>query len=80
MARKKKSAESGFVLYDVVYQDGTRSSHRKVPCAKLAGVDEDLEARTCIEAQDRKVAGFSGKSRSPIKSVTRSHRRSGPQA
>lgn len=77
MARKNKPAESGFVLYDVVYQDGSRSSHRKVSCAELAGIDEDLEARTYIEAQDRKVAGFSGKFQRLIKSVTRSHRRSG---
>ena len=80
MARKKKPAESGFVLYDVVYQDGTRSSHREVSCAELSGIDEDFEARTYIEAQDRKIAGFSGKPQNPIKSVTRSHCRSGPRS
>ncbi|HJU17053.1 MAG TPA: hypothetical protein VJ770_11355 [Stellaceae bacterium] len=68
------------VLFDVLYEDGTRSSNRKVPCAEFAGIDEDLEARTYIEAQDRKVATVSGKPRSPIKSVTRSRRRSGLRA
>src|SRR3546814_8080456 len=36
MARKsKKSLDSTYVLFDVVYQDGTQTSNRKVPSAEI---------------------------------------------
>ena len=60
-----------FVLFDVLYEDGSRTSNRKVPGSKLGGVDGDLPARTYIEALDRQIAEISGKPRSPIKSLTR---------
>ena len=64
-----------FVLFDVLYEDGSRTSNRKVPGAELGGVDGDLPAKTYIEAQDRQIAEISGKPRSPIKCVTRTRRR-----
>ena len=60
-----------FVLFDVLYEDGSRTSNRKVPGSKLGGIDGDLPAKTYIEAQDRQIAEISGKPRSPIKSLTR---------
>jgi len=73
MARNdKKPVESGFVLFDVLYQDGTRSSHRKVPNAELDPFDREASIRASIERQDRKIAEVSGSSRGPIKSITRS--------
>ena len=60
-----------FILFDVLYEDGSRTSNRKVPGSKLGGVDGDLPAKTYIEAQDRQIAEISGKPRSPIKSLTR---------
>ena len=60
-----------FILFDVLYEDGSRTSNRKVPGLKLGGVDGDLPARTYIEALDRQIAEISGKPRSPIKSLTR---------
>jgi hypothetical protein len=73
MARKKQPpTASGFVLFDVVYQDGTRTSNRKVPSAELGGLDGDDPARAFIEAQDREIALRSGKPRGPIKSLARS--------
>jgi len=76
MARKKaKAIESGFVLFDVVYEDGSQSSNRKVPAAELGGLDGDEPARGLIEAQDRDVELRSGRSRGPIKSIKRSGRR-----
>ena len=59
------------ILFDVLYEDGSRTSIRKVPGSKLGGVDGDLPARTYIEALDRQIAEISGKPRSPIKSLTR---------
>ena len=35
-----------FILFDVLYEDGSRTSNRKVPGSKLGGVDGDLPART----------------------------------
>ncbi len=73
MARRtKKANESGFVLFDVLYEDGTRTSNRKVPSAELGGLDGDAPARAIIEAQDRKIAEMSGRPRGPIKSLVRS--------
>ena len=64
-----------FILFDILYEDGTRSSNRKVPGSELGGIDGDLPAKTYIETQDRQIAEISGKPRSPIKSLTRVHRR-----
>jgi|ERR1700757_4317381 hypothetical protein len=66
------------VLFDVLYEDGTRTSNRKVPGAELDDIDGDLLAKTYIEAQDRQIAQISRKPRVPIKSLTRVRRRKGP--
>jgi hypothetical protein len=72
MARKKQPIDNGFVLFDVVYQDGARTSNRKVPSVDLNGLDGDEPARVFIELQDRKIAEKSGNPRGPIKTITRS--------
>ena len=64
-----------FILFDILYEDGTRSSNRKVPGSELGVVAGDLLAKTYIEAQDRQIAEVSGRPRSPIKSLTRVRRR-----
>jgi hypothetical protein len=64
-----------FILFDVLYEDGSRTSNRKVPGSQLGGVDGDIPAKTYIEALDRQIAEVSGKRRSPIKSWTRVRRR-----
>ena len=64
-----------FILFDVLYEDGTRTSNRKIPGAELVDIDADLLAKTFIEAQDRQIAEISGKPRAPIKSLTRVRRR-----
>ena len=71
MARKKPS-DSTYVMFDVLYQDGARTSNRKVPAAELGGLDGDGPARGIIEAQDRKIAEMSGMPRGPIKTIGRS--------
>jgi len=45
-----------FVLFDVLYEDGSRTSNRKVPGLELGGVDGDIPAKTYIEALDRQIA------------------------
>ena len=76
MARRStvRRAEE-FILFDVLYEDGTRTSNRKVPGSELGGIDGDLPAKTYIEIQDRQIAEISRKPRSPIKSLTRARRR-----
>jgi hypothetical protein len=69
---KKPTARSEFVMFDVVYEDGTQRSNRKVSAELLGGLDGDDPARAEIEAQDRAIAE---KSRLPplaIKSIKRS--------
>ena len=72
MARKKQQVGSAFVLFDVVYENGARTSNRKVPGTEVGGLDGDSPARDFIEAQDRKIAEMSGTMRGPIKSIMRS--------
>jgi len=72
MARKKQPLPDGFILFNVVYEDGTLSSNRKVARAKLDQLDTDASAQAAIEAQDRKIAEMSGRPLVPIKSITRS--------
>lgn len=72
MARKKTRVDDGFVLFDVIYEDGTRSSRRKVAAADLAEFDGDDHAKTVIMGQDREISTKSGIHRGPIKSITRS--------
>ena len=64
-----------FILFDVLYEDGSRTSNRKVPGSELGGIDGDLPAKTYIGARDRQIAEISGKPRTPIKSLTRVRRR-----
>ena len=69
---KKPTPRSEFVLFDVIYEDGSQRSNRKVPAELLGGLDGDDPARTEIAAQDLAIAE---KSRVPplkIKSLKRS--------
>lgn len=75
MAKKKQQVANGFVLFDVVYEDGTQTSNRKVPAGDLGGLDGDEPARTFIEMQDRDIAEKSGMSRGRIKSIARAKKR-----
>ena len=70
MGKKKQKADDSFVMFDVVYQDGAKSSRRKVASVDIS--DSDDQARTIIMDQDRKIAEMSGNPRGPIASLTRS--------
>jgi hypothetical protein len=78
MARKRPgtNASGEVVLFDVLYEDGTQLSNRRVPASLLGGLDGDEPARAIIEAEDRKIGQLSGRARGKIKSVTRSPTRS----
>jgi hypothetical protein len=74
MAKKQQARPSGYVLFDVVYEDGTQTSNRKVPATELGGLDGDAPARTIIEDQDQKIAAMSGARRARIKSLARARK------
>jgi len=71
MGKKKEKTVEGFVMFEVLYADGTKSSRRKVPAAVIAEKGEDY-ARTAVMDQDRKIAEKSGHDRGPIASIVRS--------
>ena len=71
MARKQQARPSGYVLFNVIYEDGTQTSNRKVPATELGGLDGDAPARTFVETQDRKIGEMSGAPRAPIKTIAR---------
>lgn len=71
MARKPGS-KNEFVLFDVIYEDGSQRSNRRVPKDILGGLDGDNPAREVIEAQDREITERSGQPTLAIKTVRRS--------
>lgn len=69
--QKKPATPASFVLFNVIYEDGSLSSNRKVPGELLDGLDGDAPARTFIMDQDQKIAEMSGQPRGQIKSLKR---------
>jgi len=69
---KKKNSE--YLLFDVLYEDGSQTSNRKVPAAELEGSNGEDAAKAFIEAQDRKISEASGLPRGPVKAVIRAGR------
>jgi len=74
VARTKQKARNGFVLFDVFYEDGMRTSNRKVPASELGGLDGDAPARVFVEKQDRMIGEMSGIPRGRIKMIVRSRK------
>ncbi|WP_134499934.1 hypothetical protein [Microvirga pakistanensis] len=73
MARKKsKLLESGYALFDVLHEHGSRSSNWRVPRSLLGGLDGDEPARKALEEQDNALAERAGRPRVLIKEITRS--------
>ena len=69
---RKPGLNSEFVMFDVIYEDGSLRSNRKVPREMLGGVDGDKPALGFIIEQDREIAEKSGRPPLKIKNVTRS--------
>ncbi len=72
MARKPgTNPKSEFVFFDVVYEDGSQRSNRRVPAELLGGLEKDEPARAFIIEQDREIAEKSGSAPLAIKSIRR---------
>jgi hypothetical protein len=69
---KKPTARSEFVMFDVIYEDGSQRSNRKVDASLLGGLDGDEPARAAIMEQDRIISEKSGLPPLEIKTVKRS--------
>ena len=60
-----------FAFFNVVYEDGSQRSNRRVPAELLGGLDGDEPARGYIIEQDREIAEKAGKPVIEIKSISR---------
>ncbi|MBV8747562.1 MAG: hypothetical protein JO134_21245 [Xanthobacteraceae bacterium] len=78
MARKP-ATRAEFTLFDVIYEDGSQRSNRRVPSELLGGLDGDAPARTIIEEQDRLIAEKSGTPAVPVKTIHRSGSKKGDE-
>jgi hypothetical protein len=59
------------MFFNVVYEDGSQRSNRRVPSDVLGGPDGDANARAFIEQQDREIAEKSGLPAIPIKGISK---------
>ncbi len=73
MAKKPGTNPKGeFVFFDIIYEDGSQRSNRRVPSSLLGGLEKDEPARGYIMQQDREFAEKSGRAPLAIKSIRRS--------
>jgi hypothetical protein len=63
--------KSEFVFFDVVYEDGSQRSNRRVPAALARDAKNDSEALGFLIEQDREIAEKSGRAPLKIKSILR---------
>jgi hypothetical protein len=68
---KSKPQERGFVLFDVVFEDGSLASNRRIPMEILGGLDGDEPARTLIEEQEAEIAEKASRAPRVIQSLIR---------
>jgi hypothetical protein len=68
---RKPGLNSEFVMFDVVYEDGSQRSNRKVPRELTGGLDGDKPAHGFLIEQDRDIAEKSGRPPLAIKSIMR---------
>ena len=63
--------DRGSVLFDVVFEDGSRASNRRVPMEILGGLDGDQPAHELIEQQEAEIAEKAGRAPRAIQSLMR---------
>jgi hypothetical protein len=72
MAKRPGTNPKGeFVFFDVIYEDGSQRSNRRVPAELLGGLEKDEPARGFIIEQDRDIAEKSGRAPLAIKTIRR---------
>lgn len=71
MARKP-TARVEYVAFNVIYEDGSQRSNRRVPADLLGGLDGEAPVLAALAEQDRIISEKSGLPPLAIKSITRS--------
>lgn len=71
MARKP-TARVEYVSFDVIYEDGTQRSNRRVPADVLDELEKDKAILEALQEQDRAISERSGIPPLAIKSFKRS--------
>ena len=72
MAKRPGSNPKGeFAFFDVVYEDGSQRSNRRVPAELLGGLEKDAPALGFLIEQDREIAEKGGRPPLEIKEVSR---------
>ena len=72
MAKKPGTNPKGeFAFFNVVYEDDSQRSNRRVPTELLGRLDGDEPARGLILEQDREIAEKAGRPPMAVKSISR---------
>ena len=72
MAKKPGTNPKGeFAFFNVVYEDDSQRSNRRVPSELLGGLDGEVPARAFMHEQDREIAEKSGRAPLEIKRIER---------
>ena len=72
MAKKPGTNPKGeLAFFDVVYEDGSQRSNRRVPAELVGGLDGDEPVRGYLLEQDREISEKSGRPPLAIKSISR---------
>jgi hypothetical protein len=69
--RPGTNPKNEWAFFDVVYEDGSQRSNRRVPAELLGGLEQDDPALGYIIEQDREIAEKSGRPPLAIKSISR---------
>lgn len=75
MVRRSPRARDEFAFFNVMYEDGSQTSNRKVANDAIDQFDVDGSIKAILEAQDRDIAERSGRPRPPIKSIERASKK-----
>ncbi|MEQ1608918.1 MAG: hypothetical protein ABL956_08140 [Hyphomonadaceae bacterium] len=67
---KKPTARVEYAFFNVIYEDGSQRSNRKVSADVMDAYDTDAAIRAAIEAQDKAISEKSGLPPLAIKSIT----------
>jgi hypothetical protein len=68
---KKPTARVEYVTYNVIYEDGSQRSNRRVSADVLGGLDGDKPVLEALQEQDRLISAKSGIPPLAIRSFTR---------
>lgn len=66
---KKPNPKPESILFNVMYEDGSQTSNRRVPGHLLGQLDSVEQIQSFIEKQDREIGERSGRPRGAIATI-----------